>query len=78
MSALGSAFMHYFERDLRGLHAAGQQATLRPEWVSEAYGSADDAVSILAKRHPSFLVRRMCDDSVLLTKRACISRNRWL
>lgn len=68
----------YLDARLRTLHSAGDQMRITPQWAAQVYGTLDEAQRALAERHHSFRVHRMADDSLLLTKRACISRNRWL
>jgi hypothetical protein len=62
---------------LRRIQIAGEQLRL-DAWFFSYPGALERAHAWATLRHPSFRVHRMCDGSLLLTKRACISRNRWL
>lgn len=68
----------WIDAKLRTLRIAGQRMFISAELAQAAFGSVDDAERSLRERHHSFMVYRLVGDELCLTKRACISRNRWL
>lgn len=67
----------WVDAKLRTLQRAGDQMLIEPGFAVDVYWSLDEAEYAL-RQHHSFRVHVMLDGSILLTKRACISRNRWL